>query len=207
MSDEYEISDPLTIGGATGQYTARSPYNTECEWSIISVTGLGTLASAATFAIGSKNPAQPALSSTGADSFGKATNSDSNPLQSYVGSVTSTAPMITYGGDNYMPLPSPANVFATITTPATSELLITLQFRRKLDRPIPERPRNPATHSHVTGRRDHRTMMAGFAARYPEEGVPYEHHSLQPLTAGEEEERDILRPTNHRHRGTSHGRK
>ena len=71
MSDDYEISDPYTIGGATGLYTVRSPYNTECEWSIISVTGLGSLASAATFAVGSKNPAQPTLAGTGADSFGK----------------------------------------------------------------------------------------------------------------------------------------
>src|SRR5437879_1846107 len=96
-NDEYETSDPVTIGGATGQYAVPSPWHTECEWAAISATGIGTLASAATFALGSKNPRQPTLSSTGTDSFGSVATSSpdsNNALQSYVGAVTSQASFI-----------------------------------------------------------------------------------------------------------------
>lgn len=181
-NDEYETSDPITIGGATGQYYAPSPYHTECEWCIISAVGIGSLASSATFAIGSKNPNQPSLSATGADKFGSAITSgpdSNNGLQSYPGALTATAPMVTYGGDNYMPLPSPAFVYLTTLTPATTEVLVTIQFRRKLDRVIPEKPRQkPHTHTHVVGRGQARRMSAGFDAKYGEEGVPYEHQML-----------------------------
>ncbi len=187
-SDEYEISDPLTMGGATGQYVVPSPYHTECEWSVISVTGLGTLATPASFALGSKNPKQPALSTTGADTFGSVATSspdNNNALPSYVGAVSSAAPFVTFGGDNYMPLPSPSYVYLTTTTPATSEVLVTIQFRRKLDRIIPEKPRTkPHTHTHVTSRRQQRTTAQGFDAQYPEEGLAYQHVGLPEQDTG-----------------------
>ena len=183
-SDEYETSDPLTMGGATGNYAIPSPYHTECEWRIISAVGIGTLASTATFAVGSKVPKQPSLSSTGADSFGNQITSgpdNNNALQSFVGAVTATTPFIPYNTD-YMPLPSPAFVYLTTTVPASTELLITIQFRRKLDRVIPEKPRaKPHTHSHVGSRRGYRTMMEGFAAQYTHD-TPYEHSHYQAET-------------------------
>lgn len=210
-NDEYEVSDPLTIGGATGQYVVPSPYHTECEWAIISATGIGTLASAATFAIGSKNPNQPTLSTTGTDKFGSLGTSgpdNNNALPSYVGAVTSQASFITFGGDNYMPLPSPAFVYLTVTTPATTEILVTLQFRRKLDRVIPDKPRQkPHTHTHVKGRREYRGMVAGFAAQYPEEGIPYEHQQLQPQDTGMARRGVFpLGPTDTSHRGVGRNR-
>ena len=206
MGDDYEISDPLTIGGITGQYAVPSPWHTECEWCIVSALALGTLASTATYAVGSKNPKQPTLSSTGADKFGNVITSspdNNNGLQSYVGAVTSTAPMVTYGGDNYMPLPSPAYVYLQTTTPASSEVLVTLQFRRLLDRVIPDKPRQkPHTHTHVKGRREYRGMVAGFAAQYPEEGIPYEHQQLQPQDTGMARRGVFpLGPTDTTHRG------
>lgn len=208
MSDEYETSDPLTFGGASGQYVIPSPWHTECEWCIISALGLGTLGSMATYVVGSKNPKQPTLSTTGADSFGNLLTSspdNNNALPSYVGALTAQAPFVTFGGDNYMPLPSPAFVYLTTATPATSEVLVTVQFRRKLDRIIPEKPRQkPHTHSHVTGRAPARRMSAGYASMYPEEGVPYEHHPLQPQdTAVAKRGVFPLGPTNTSHRGVA----
>lgn len=208
-SDEYEISDPFTMGGATGNYTIPSPYHTECEWSIISATGIGTLGSAATFAVGSKNPNQSSLSSTGGDSFGSQITSspdNNNALPAYVGAVTANAPMVTYGGDNYMPLASPAFVYLKTTTPASTELLVTIQFRRKLDRIIPATPRTkPHTHSHVGSRRGYRTMMEGYAAQYPRD-TPYEHQMI-PQQDTAMTGKTGLQPTNIRHRGiTKNGR-
>jgi hypothetical protein len=209
-SDEYEISDPMTIGGATGQYNVPSPYHTECEWSIISAIALGTLATTANFVICSKTR-QPALQANGSDSFGAAASGvdSNNALPAYVGALTATAPMITYGGDNYMPLPSPALVNATITVPATSEVLITLQFRRKLDREIPEKPRSkPHTHSHVAPRREHRSMMLRFSDRYPEEGIPYSHEGIPVSQDTAVFKRGVspLQATDTKHRRLKNGR-
>lgn len=197
IDDEYETSDPLTAGGGTGKYVVPSPYHTECEWALISTCALGTLASTATYAVGSKNPNQPSLSSTGTDSFGNVITSspdNNNALQSYVGALTATAPFVTYGGDNYMPLPSPAYVYITTTVPASSEVLVTIQFRRKLDRVIPDKPRQkPQSHSHVGSHRGHRTMMQGFADQYPEEGIPYKHEAI-PLTQDTAMQRRMVSP-------------
>lgn len=201
-SDEYEVSDPFTVGGATGNYVIPSPYHTECEWCVISATAVGTVGSAATFAIGSKNPLQPSLSSTGADSFGNQVTSspdNNNALQSYTGALTANAPMIAYGSANYMPLASPASVYLKTTTPATTELLVTIQFRRKLDRIIPATPRaKPHTHSHVGSRRVGRTMMEGYAAQYPRD-APYEHQPI-PSQDTAMTGRTGLQPTTTKHR-------
>lgn len=204
-SDEYEVSDPVTIGGASGQFMFASPWHTECEWALISVLAVGTLGSTATYALGSKNPNQPKLSTTGADSFGNLITSSpdqNNALQSFVGALTAQAPFITYGGDNFMPLPSPAYVYLTTATPATTEVLVTIQFRRKLDRIIPDKPQRPKplTHSHST-RPGMRTFMEGWAAQqaYPGD-TPYEH---QPVAEQDTTPHVNLGPTQLRHRGVA----
>lgn len=207
-SDEYEVSDPITIGGASGQYMYASPWHTECEWAIISVTGLGTLASTATFVVGTKNPKQPTLSTNGSDSFGNALSSSpdsNNGLPAYVGALTSQAPHVTYGGDNFMPMPSPAFVYLTTTTPATTEVLVTLQFRRKLERVIPNAPRQkPQTHTHAQPRQGARTFTQGFAAQYPQEGKPYEHQPPQEQDTGMARRGVMpLGPTTIKHRGVA----
>jgi hypothetical protein len=213
MGDEYETSDPLTFGGASGLYAIPSPYNSECEWCIISACALGTLSSAASYVVGSKNPGQAKLAANGTDVFGSISQGrdNNNALQSYVGSLTSQASMVTYGGDNYMPLPSPSLVYLQTNAPANSEVLVTIQFRRLLERILPDKPRvKPQTHSHVKGRRDHRTMMEGYAAQYPQEGQPYQHQGL-PLQDASIARRGVspttvLSPTNVKHRGTNNGR-
>jgi len=209
-SDEYETSDPYTIGGASGGYLVQSPYNTECEWVLISGTYLGTMASQGSFTIMSKNPQPPTLSTTGANAFGAAGNKDSNALQAYVGSLTSQASFITYDSSNWMPLPAPAFVYAQVTSAANSEVLVTVQFRRKLNRYMPAKPRQKAhTHSHVQSRRGYRTMMAGFNSQYPEEGVPYRHEVIPVSQDTAMGKRGVfpLGPTTVTHRGVARGQK
>lgn len=320
QGDEYEISDPLTIGGATGTYVVPCPYHTEGEWCVISAFALGTfgfvaptlaveeapanfnvaavagpttlmtgagqlqsavvtvvgttnltfqdaagnviatvvqpgtvgqeiqfnadfatslvannatttpvvtvsvlksgsvatagtLPSIATYAVGTKNPGQPKLSTTGADSFGSTVTSspdNNNALQSYVGGLTNQAPFVTYGGNDFMPLPSPAFVYLQTVTPASTEVLITLQFKRRLDRVIPDKPRQkPQTHGHVQGRHNLRTFMQGFAAKYPEETAPYTHEVLLPEQDTATMRRGVapLQPTTVTHRGVGKDRK
>jgi len=59
-SDEYEYSDPYTIGGVTGEYTLYSPYNTEAEWAIVSALGQGTFGFVAPTGVVYANAAVPA---------------------------------------------------------------------------------------------------------------------------------------------------
>src|SRR6266567_2877102 len=131
------------IGGATGSYSVPSPYHTECEWTIISATMLGN-GTVGSYYVGSKNPSQPTLSATGANLFGQVSTSspdNNNALGSYVGALTQNTPCIVYAGIPYMPLPSPAFVYLQTSVPASTGLYVTLQFRRKLDRVIPDKPR------------------------------------------------------------------
>lgn len=277
-SDTYEYSDPFTIGGATGQYQIASPYNTECEWSIVSATAvgtfgfvaptasteesfqeanvpatagnvtlftgagellsavvtaagttnlnftdgagntiatvvqpgtvgqelqfnasfstslvaqkatttpvvtvsvlmagtvgsLGTLASTATYVIGARNSSQPTLSATGADKFSVFGGKDGNPLQSYVGALTQQAPCITYQSE-FMPLQGNAGLFLMTNTPSSTEILVTVMFRRRLERYIQEIPQlKPHTHVPLSGRMA-RTFMQGFADDSKRMGVP-----------------------------------
>lgn len=183
-SDQYEYSGPYTIGGATGIYAQKTPWNTECEWGIISALAVGTLGSTATYALGSQNPAQPTLSSSSSFALTTASTDTMNSLQSYVGALTSQAPFITYAGDDYVALGPPHYIYLSTNTPNSTAVLVTIQFRRKLIRYIPDIPR-PKPHTHmVPSRRALRSlpaqspMVAGFAAQYPQEGVAYQHQDL-----------------------------
>jgi len=157
-SDEYEISDPLTMGGAAGLYQIRNPYNTECEWSMVSATS-GT--TAASYVVGSKNPIQANLGFANADVLAPAGYSDNNPLQSYVGSLTTQAPTVTYT-DAYMPLAGNGTVYLRVVS-ASGEALITIRFRRKLEKWIPtiQPLPKPSTHTPLSAR-NARTFMQGF---------------------------------------------
>jgi hypothetical protein len=189
LSDKYEYSDPYTIGGATGSYFIKSPYNTECDWVIVAAAGVGTLASQASFVAGSKNPNQTTVAAT--NTFGSMSTSspdDNNALPSFVGTLTSQASFITYDASNFMPLGMPPIVYLQTTTPASSAVFVTVQFRRLLARYIPDKPRQkPHTHTHVGSRAPSRrlaaqsTMVAGFESQYPEAGGrPYGHQPLGP---------------------------
>jgi hypothetical protein len=47
-SDQYEPGPIKTVGGISGSYIVRSPYNTECEWAIAAVVNSGVTFSTAT---------------------------------------------------------------------------------------------------------------------------------------------------------------
>lgn len=163
-SDEYEYSDPYTIGGTTGDYQVASPYNTECEWTLVSATS--SLANDASFVIGSKNPKQPQLALNGNDSFGAVSaGKDGNALPAYAGHLTTANTIITYPVI-WMPLPAPTNVFMHAAVGAGSEILVTVQFRRKLERYIPDAGRNaPKTIGHPN-HRHYRTAGRAHDDRY-----------------------------------------
>lgn len=187
LSDQYEISDPFTIGGPSGTYQMVTPWNTECEWAMVSALAVGTLATTATFSIGSKNQQQALL--TGANSFGPIATGgrdNNNALPSFVGALTATAPFVTYQSD-YMPLGSPADIYLVTNTPATTAVFITLLCRRKLVRYIPDKPRQqPHTHTRPQSRMHARklaaqsTMVSGFEGQYPEAGGPPYEHAIVP---------------------------
>jgi len=201
------------MGGATGTYFIPSPYHTECEWALHSVTAIGALASRANFVVGTKNPTPPTLTTNGGDSFGNIVTSgadNNNALQAFVGSLVATAPMIGFDSSLFMPMPSPSYVYATVSTPASTEVLITIMFRRKLDRGIPDKPRQkPQTHTHVR-HGQYRNMMQGFAAQYPEEGKPYVHQPPEPQDTGMARHGVMpmapLAPTQVKHRGMGKGK-
>ncbi len=131
----------------------------------------GTLPSTASFVIGARNMSQPTLSSTGGDKFSVFGGKDGNPLQSYVGALTQQAPFITYQSE-FMPLQGNTGLFLATNTPASTEVLVTLMFRRKLARYIQEIPQiRPHTHVPLSGRIA-RTFMQGWQDDSKRMGVP-----------------------------------
>lgn len=129
------------------------------------------LASPATFVIGARNPSQPTLSTTGVDKFSPAGFKDGNQLSSYVGALTSQAPFITYAPE-FMPLQGNVGVFLTASAPPSTEVLVTLMLRRKLEFLIPTiEYRRPHTHTPISAR-GARTFMAGFDEALYRRGIP-----------------------------------
>ena len=181
-SDQYEFSDPFTIGGATGMYAVSSPWNTECEWALVSALGIGTLATTATYFIGSRNSGVRVLANNDSFALNTQGRDSANYVEGYPGALTSQAPFITYEAQ-WCPLPSPATIYLATSTPATTTLFITVLFRRKLARYIPDKPRqkphNHATIPHGPLRRmpAESTMVAGYESQYPRPGdKPYRHN-------------------------------
>jgi hypothetical protein len=168
-SDSYEISDPFTMGGGAGIYQIRNPYNTECEWAIVSATS-GT--TAGQFVVMSKNPTPATLGFAGADSLAlQSGGMDNNPLNAYVGALTTQAPFVTYQ-EEFMPLAGNGMVFLRVTAAGSNEVLVTIRFRRKLERYIQEIPaQKPHTHVPLSAR-NARTFMQGFRDDSKRMGVP-----------------------------------
>ena len=132
---------------------------------------LGTNPSSAIFVVGARNPSQPTLSTTGADVFSKAGNKDGNQLSSYVGALTQQAPFITFSPE-WMPLQGNTGIFLNVATPTTTEVLVTLMLRRKLEFLIPTiEARKPHAHTPLSAR-NARTFMAGFAEGMHRIGMP-----------------------------------
>jgi hypothetical protein len=186
-SDKYEYSDPITIGGGTGSYAAASPYNTECEWCLVSVS-CGLLAGGS-FAVGS-GQTQPTLFVQGTqDKFGSVASGgrDSfNGLPSYVGQLQTSNPLVTFP-TIWQPISMPPIIYATVTVNSQSEVLVTVQFRRLLLRLVPDKPRQrPSTHSHPQSRGSFRRLAAmspmasGFESRTVV-GSPYEQAGIPTI--------------------------
>ena len=137
----------------------------------VSVEMTGTLASIGDFVIGARNPTQIQLSPAGADKFGVSGFKDGNPLSSYVGSLTQQAPFVTYASQ-FVPLQGNTGLFLQTSTPASTEVLVTIMLRRKLEFLIPTiEYRKPHTHTPLSAR-GARTFMAGFDEALYRRGIP-----------------------------------
>jgi hypothetical protein len=177
-SDEYEAGPILTVGGNTNLYLIRSPFNTECEYAIISVSASGT-----GFAIVSQSNGINIPDTSGATQYGLAsTGGDSNPIEGLLINASTNSskqpPLF------WQPLGRGINLYVAITAQATFATFISIAFRRKLNRYIPEPPiRKPNTHSHPTSRRGNRTFQEGFEAQYPHEDYVHEEIPVSQDTA------------------------
>jgi len=160
QSDEYEIGRYVTVGGASGAYSVRSPYNTECEYAVACCFGSAN----GIALVSGSNSSIAAPPTDGSVSFGLAANgTDTNALDGIVlgcGAYVATTPDLVW-----QPLPSPGNVTAAITAASSHSCYVTLIFRRKLARFIPVPPRAKPAHMHVQSRRNGRTFAQAFANR------------------------------------------
>lgn len=158
QSDEYEVGRFVTVGGATGIYTARSPYNSECEFAVVCCFGSGNglaIVSGSNSSVAA--PPQDGSVNYGAQSAG----TESNALEGIVlgcSAFVATSPDIIF-----QPLPSPGNVTVAINAASGKSVYVSLIFQRKLDRYIQVPPRPRSQHRPIQSRRNERTFAQGFA--------------------------------------------
>ncbi len=159
-SDEYEYGGYFTVGGPTGTYQVRSPYNTECEYAVVGCGGGG--AGQALVAV--NDPSVTLPDNAGAVSYGLAGRGDSgNAIPGLLMYIVPdgncpVAPI-------WNSLPQPGNVYIATNMGSGHSLYVTVAFRRKLDRYIPALPRPASPHRNVQSRRQERTFAQGFEAR------------------------------------------
>lgn len=169
-SDDYEYGRVLTVGGTTGNYKFRSPWNTECEWACIGATASNPGNFLISYSPGANLPATNGTASYGLNSSG----GESNAIDGIFGLLTTSdiyVPSLVW-----QPLPSPGDLYAQITASANQSLFVSVAFRRKLARYIPDMPVPVSPHRPIVLRQNRRTMMAGFEkARYPDYATGYEH--------------------------------
>ena len=181
LSDKYEPGGVFTIGGGTGTYAIKTPFNTEAEWSVVFASTTGN-AGDCNIVVSASNPtvlANPA-STYGLLSGGGEGN---NAFEGWALHVTSTgASPIEY----WSPLGRGGTVYASIVS-VTGSAFIQVAFRRLMQKYIPNKPRiAPTTHSHVQSRRPLRMLeslskqMSGFEQQYPTLGAktPFEHEPI-----------------------------
>jgi len=187
QSEKYEYGGIFTIGGPTGTYMIKSPWNTECEFSIVGITTSANTGSA--FTISSSNPivTVPTITTSfAAQSLGVDSN---NPLDGISGFTTNSSDM--FYGRIWQPLGRGAFIYATVNPGVNQACLINIAFRRLFVHLIPETVRTlaPTTHTRPQSRRAIRTIpgvsqqVAGFAAQYPQRdrrGREYYQHENTP---------------------------
>lgn len=171
-SDDYENGSVVTIGGGSGNYMVKSPYNTECEFTVLgafATTGAGIVV------LSSSNSSLSLPSLTGTTSYGlvSAGGEGNNVFEGYVLPISSTQSPVLI--DHWQPLGKGVYIYANISTAVNTSAFVMVAFRRKLDRAIPNAPlRKPHTHSQPTSRRGNRNFMQGFEAQYPHDKYVHE---------------------------------
>lgn len=183
QSQRYEPGGYFTIGGVAGTYQLKSPFNTECEYSIVTVSATST---GGNFAISQSNPTL--LAPTTTSSYGLATqgSESSNPLEGIAGYASGSAPL--FYGNVWVPLGRGVFIYMNVT--GSNPILATIAFRRAYSHLIPDRVRHlaPSTHSRPYSRRSIRMLeslskqSSGFEAQYPQrkDGRETYHHEAIP---------------------------
>ena len=189
QSQQYEPGGIFTIGGATGLYQLKSPWNTECEYALLTVDTNSTTFS--TFAFSSSNPSLTAPPTSGNPlNLGSLSQGSeaSNPLEGYIGYVNGTSP------NEYSPIWVPMGrgailYFATNVGGANNGVYASVAFRRSYAHLLPDRVRHlaPSTHSRPYSRRNIRILdglskqYSGYDAQYPQRAggkETYEHEEI-----------------------------
>jgi hypothetical protein len=159
QSDQYEYSDPYTIGGPNGLYQLRTPWNTECEWWLVSVAG--NVNQNAIFSIGSKNPNQPTINFGSGPSIGLVSSGTDSAMNSFIGQLSVNSSMITYDR-LFLPLAGNSLVYFNNQTTAGGVCYATIVFRRSYAIAIPDteyRSYRPQAHKPTVPRKDARTFV------------------------------------------------
>ena len=181
-SDEYEYGPIMVAGGAFfNTYSIRSPWNTECEWGLYLTTCRGTTPSG-TVIISSANPGIGLFNNTTpAPTFGLFGANENNVFEGLYLTISTTqsyTPEI-----HWQPLGRGGSVYIEVDM-SSGQGYVHIAFRRKLERVIPDKPRQrPHAHTPLS-RRALRMMpaqsqqVAGFEAQYPHSDAPYQHAGM-----------------------------
>lgn len=172
QSEKYEPGGIFTIGGQAGTYQIKSPFNTECEYSVVSITSSSPVATPGTFALSASNPSLVAPTATSLNLGAVATGGEGNPLNGIVGWISSSSPL-DYSAI-WLPLGQGVYIYLAVAPGASNTIVASIAFRRVYVHAIPDVPRQYAhTHSMAQSRRSIRMVpgsskqVSGFAAQYP----------------------------------------
>lgn len=167
QSQLYEPGGYFTIGGPTGTYMLKSPFNTECEYSVVVVDAN---VAGGQFSISSSNPATLAPASTSTFGLASQGSEGSNPLEGIAGFVGVNP---NFYGNIWTPLGRGVTIYMNVT--GSASVLATISFRRAYMHLLPDRARHlpPATHTRPYSRRNIRMIegmskqYSGYDAQYP----------------------------------------
>lgn len=176
-SDKYE-QGIYTVGGGSGNYLLPSPYNTECEFSVLAVFNQGANAAGVVY-ISSSNAGIASQTSTPPTVGASSNGEDTNVYEGYIIPVTTTeVPILP---KLWLPLGRGKNIFINAAMSAGNAYIL-IAVRRKLDRVLPDKPvQKSQTHSQPLSRRALRyhaaqsAMSAGAEDRAASPGQQFVH--------------------------------
>jgi hypothetical protein len=152
--EDYEYGPIEAIGGATGQYLLRTPYNTECEWCLYfaSSSGNGMAIISSSNSMLQTTVSNPTL---GLASGGM----DNNALDGIVLQLGANFAVQPF--EHWQPLGRGASLFVAVTL-ASGNAYFNVAFRRLSEKVIPRiANKKPTTHTPLSGHRQ-RTFMHNF---------------------------------------------